>query len=223
MSNKPNYKGQTTPHHQPPKKPLWQSPLLWVLAVVGIALIFTVILSVGDDSSDDAAPADALQTGFAEIIGNPLPALDQPDSALGQTAPAISAQTFAGDRLQIGNDGTARLYGFFAHWCGHCQKEITATVQWLSANDLPSGVEIVAVSTAVESSADNYPPSEWFAREQWPTTVVMDNSDSTLATGFGLTAFPYWVAVDGDGNVAARTTGELTTQAFEDLLASITP
>jgi thiol-disulfide isomerase/thioredoxin len=223
VSNKPNFKGQTPPQPTSPKKPLWQSPIVWVLAVVGLALIVTVILSVGDDSTDDLTSNDALQTGFAEIIGNPLPELDEPDPALGQTAPAMSAQTFAGDRLQISNDGTARLYGFFAHWCGHCQNEITATVEWLSTNDLAPGVEIVAVSTAVEPTADNYPPSEWFAREQWTSTVIMDNGNSDLANGFGLTAFPFWVAVDADGNVAARTAGELTTQAFEDLLASITP
>jgi len=39
------------------------------------------------------------------------------------------------------------------------------------------------------------------------------------ADAFGLSAFPYFVAVDGSGKVVARTTGEITTDEFTNLAA----
>ena len=37
----------------------------------------------------------------------------------------------------------------------------------------------------------------------------MDSDDSTAARAFGLQSFPYWVAIDADGTVALRVSGEL--------------
>ena len=84
-------------------------------------------------------------------------------------------------------------------------------------------MEIVAISTSVDTGAPNYPPSEWFVDEEWPALVVADDADSILAQGFGLTAFPFWVAVDADGNVVSRVAGALSTQQFESLVREITP
>ena len=48
---------------------------------------------------------------------------------------------------------------------------------------------------------------------------MADSADTKAASAFGLTAFPYFVAVDGSGKVVARTTGEITTDEFADLAA----
>ena len=68
---------------------------------------------------------------------------------------------------------------------------------------------------------DNYPPSEWFPREQWPTTVLLDSDSNALATGFGLTSFPYWVVVDNENQVVARITGQVSAAQFAQLVESI--
>lgn len=199
----------------------WQSPLVWVGALIVVAGVVVGIMAASQ--SDDADTTDVPQVAFAETIGASLPPFSLPDTAIGTPAPTASAQTFDGERVSIGADGTARLFGFFAHWCPHCQAEVPEISEWLAANTLPDGIEIVAVSTAVETSAANYPPSEWFERENWPTTVLVDSEDGALATGFGLTGFPYWVAVDGDGNVVERVGGQIDTQQFEALIASLAP
>ncbi|NOX29953.1 MAG: redoxin family protein, partial [Actinobacteria bacterium] len=147
----------------------------------------------------------------------------QPDTAIGQPAPVFSGLGFDGTPTEIRADGTARLIGFFAHWCPHCQRELPSTVDWLESNDLPDGVEVVAISTAVDEAAPNFPPSSWFAREDWPATVIVDSSSGALTEAFGLTGFPFWVAVNGDGTVAARVSGELDVAGFEALLATVTP
>ena len=38
-----------------------------------------------------------------------------------------------------------------------------------------------------------------------------------LSDAFGLSAFPYFVAADAQGNVVARTSGEITTDQFAAL------
>ncbi len=223
MSNRPNYRRTararaTVPARRRPK--VWQSPVAWVLGLVTIAAVVTVVLSVG--GGDDAEPGRA-ETAFAEILGPPLAPFAALDTAVGQPVPTIAAQTLDGDRVRIDSDGTARLYGFFAHWCPHCQAELPRITAWLGENQLPTGVEVVAISTSVDPAATNYPPSAWFDREGWPAPVILDDDQSSLASGFGLTGFPFWVAADADGTVVARSSGELTTAQFDALLASVAP
>ncbi len=221
MSNKAKRPGSTSTKARSAAQPATRSPMMWVIPLILAVGIGLVIVAAGSRSSNDSN-ADG-ETAFAETLGTPLPAFAEPDPAVGLPAPTISAQTFEGDRVQITNDGTARLYGFFAHWCPHCQDELPATVEWLENNTLPDGVEIVAISTSVDTGSPNYPPSEWFAEEEWPATVVADDADSVIAQGFGLTAFPFWVAVDAEGNVVSRVSGALSTQQFESLITEITP
>lgn len=232
MSNKPNMKARNRVSSArpkpgsrpttPPPTPLWKSPMVWVGALLGLALIVALAVSaVGGD--DEPAESTGLESAPAEVLGAALVPFDTPDAAIGTQAPDIVASTVDGDRVSLTADGTARLYGFFAHWCPHCQAELPRTVAWLQNNELPDGVEIVAVSTSVDSSAPNYPPSAWFTREGWPATLLVDSPELALANGYGLTSFPYWVAVDGDGTVVARMAGEIGEAQLAALVDAITP
>lgn len=198
----------------------WETPLFWLVGLVGSALVATLLLTAGDD---DTAATDVAQTAPVELSGPALASFSDPDQAIGATVPTFSAQTFDGGRATLAPNGTARLYGFFAHWCPHCQREVPRVADWLDTHDLPAGVEVIAISTGVDSSADNYPPSEWFSREVWPATVVMDDEVSSIASGFGLTSFPFWVTVDADGVVVDRIAGEISTADFESMIANINP
>jgi len=193
--------------------------MTWVIAFILIAGVGGIALAIATSGSNDGPP----ETAFAEIIGDPLPFFGDtdPDVAIGTPAPTVSAQTFDGERVTLEADGTPRLYGFFAHWCPVCQGELPEVVTWMEDSAVPDDVEVVAISTSVDSVRGNYPPSEWFETEGFTGTVLMDSESSDLAVGFGLPAFPYWVAVDGDGNVVARTSGALEQASFEALLATI--
>ncbi len=194
--------------------------MTWVIALIMVAGVAVVAIAA---SSRDGADDGVAQTAPAEAIGVGLPALpvDGEDPAVGTAAPAISAQTLDGARVTLEADGTARVYGFFAHWCPHCQNELPRISDWLNSNTLPDDVEVVAISTAVDPGRDNYPPSGWFAEEEWPATVLLDSDEDDISIGFGLTGFPFWVAVDGDGNVVGRVSGEIDIPQFEEMLAMV--
>lgn len=194
----------------------WASPLLWILLLVGGAALLAILLA----SREDTPVSVALETSTVEISGQALPPFSDPDLGLGQSAPSITATTLEGDRVQVPSAGSPRVIGFFAHWCPHCQAEVPNVVEWLDAADLPGGVDVLAVSTSVNESADNYPPSAWFARTRWPNTVLLDSPEGEIAASYGLTAFPYWVAVDADGTVARRHSGSMDEATFRDLMAA---
>ncbi len=198
-------------------KKVWESPLLWIVALIAVAGIGTVLLSSRDDGP---AVSDRLETSTVALAGSDLALLASPDPAIGLPAPTITATTLDGDRVSFSADGTARVYGFFAHWCPHCQREIPKVVELMGAGALPADVEVVAISTSVDASAANYPPSSWFARERWPAIVLLDSESGELARAYGLTGFPFWVAVDAEGNVAARAAGELDQNDFLALVES---
>lgn len=221
MSNRPNSRHRAARSTRPtaaPPRPFWQSPWLWVGLLGVIALAVAVALSVG---SDDTEPIEG-ETGFAEIIGDPLVPYVQPDPAVGAPVPDISAVELAtGERTRVGGDGVPRIYGFFAHWCPVCQAELPSLVDWLDAGGLPAGTDLVAISTAVDPSRGNYPPSAWFEREGFDDDVLLDGDDSALAAGFGLSAYPFWVAVDAEGLVVERISGELTPADLDALVATV--
>lgn len=152
------------------------------------------------------------EVGMVEILGESLP----PDETVGHKAPAFRAQpNTSQEMIEIKpDDGTVRLIGFFAHWCPHCQREVPRVVNWLSENEIPEGIKIVAISTSVREGTPNYPPSEWFESENWPTQVLVDSRDGEIAAAYGLTGFPFWVLVDGSGEVIHRSSGELSEEQF---------
>ena len=165
-----------------------------------------------------------LEKGEVVILGDPIPV----DPEIGYLAPAFKAQLNDGTELVTVDpaDGTVRLIGFFAHWCPHCQREVPRVSKWLEENTIPTEIEIMAVSTAVREGTPNYPPSEWFTKERWPTDIFVDNQDNDLAAAYGLAGFPYWVLVDATGRVVHRSSGELTEEQFGylvDLAMSLVP
>ena len=201
-----------------PKQPERKQPKVFAVAVIAIVVIgiVAVLLSRGgDDDAEDAAG----ETAAVEVTGDALPPLtDGPDGAVGQAAPALAGQTLDGEPVTLPADRPTIVI-FLAHWCSHCQAEVPVITDWIEANGMPEGVELVAVSTALDEARGNFPPSSWLQRERWPITTMADSEDGDAATAYGLRSFPYFVAVDGNGDVVARASGELTTDQLGQLVA----
>ena len=204
------------------------NPLLkWI--IIGVVALVAVAVGVALLASRDAEQreqSDVPQVSDVSVEGAPLPPFDgqEPDPAKETVAPAFAATTFDGTEVSVlPGDGTAKVIGFFAHWCPHCQRELPRMADWLAANPLPAGVEVIAVSTAVDSSGGNYPPSAWFEEEQWPAVAVRDSAENEIGDAYGLQGFPYMVAVDADGLVVKRVSGELTDSLWEFLLSTVAP
>jgi thiol-disulfide isomerase/thioredoxin len=149
-----------------------------------------------------------------QVSGAALPQFGQghgTDPAIGLRVPDISAVSLDGEIVTIEQaNGRGKVYGFFAHWCPHCQVELPRLVAYFETIGLPEGVDFHAVSTAINPDAENFPPERWFATEEWPFPVLDDSSSGEVSAAFGLPGFPYFVVVDGDGNVTQRLAGELS-------------
>ena len=193
-----------------------------VVVAVGVALLFGLF---GRDA-EQQEQSDVPQVSDVSVEGAHLPQFEgeEPDPAMEMRAPAFAATSFDGVEVSVlPGDGTAKVIGFFAHWCPHCQRELPRIADWMADNRLPTGVEVIAVSTAVDPGGPNYPPSAWFEEEQWPAVAVRDSADDEIAEAYGLRGFPYTVGIDADGRVVARVAGELNDDAWEFLVDFVAP
>jgi thiol-disulfide isomerase/thioredoxin len=176
-------------------------------------------VSVGDSSTTTGGDGSAEEPG---AVAGALPEYDatlETDPAVGTVIPTVTGQDFDGNDLTIaGDDGQAKVIVFVAHWCPHCQKEVPLLKEHLDGQPMPDDVELLTVSTSVQPGAENYPPQEWLDEEGWAAPVLADDETGTVARAFGLSSFPYFVAVDADGTVVERASGELTTDQFDALV-----
>ena len=209
------------PPAPPPKRgfPVWPF-VIGLVVLLGLAVVVIAALSGGDeDAAGDGGATPVEETaGSVEVEGDALPAFEatEGDAALGMTFPTMSGTGLDGEPLTIAGDGPT-LVMFVAHWCPHCQREVPVVQDWVDAGNLPDGVELVTVSTSIDPSRPNYPPSAWLADEGWTAPTLVDPDDAA-AVAAGLSAYPYFVVINADGEVVARTSGELTTDQLDQLV-----
>ena len=191
-----------------------------IAAVIAIAAIVAITSSTGKDSTANGSLQE-----FSEVTvtGDVLPAFDEaanPDPAVGMLAPVLSGKGFAGNVVTTESTGTPTLLVFIAHWCPHCQREVSLLVEWEKSGKMPANIDVLAVATGTDSANPNYPPSEWLARENFPATwpVMADSADKVGGNAFGLAGYPYFVLVGGDGKVLFRSSGEVP---MDELTATI--
>ncbi len=208
------------PRPRPPSTPpSSRRPLVVVAGLVAVVLLaFGVALVAGSgddggttDSAGSTASAEVPSDTPATVEGNPLTPLPDSgdDPAVGTAMPTLSGTGLDGSPVTIPATGRPTMIMFVAHWCPHCQAEVPVVQDWVDGGGLPDGVDLVTVSTAADPRRPNYPPGEWLAGEGWTAPVLVDG-ENTAAAAAGLTAFPFFVAVDADGNVVTRASGELT-------------
>jgi cytochrome c biogenesis protein CcmG, thiol:disulfide interchange protein DsbE len=184
------------------------------LAVVVLLGIVAIVVSRGGGT--DLEAEGILQSRDVEVAGDPLVRFDAavvPDPAVGEPAPELAGASFDGSEVAIADDGRPKAILFVAHWCPHCQREVPIVQGWVDEGNAPDNVDIYAVSTGVDRSSPNYPPSAWLEGEGWSNPVLAD--DGSAAEAFGLTSYPYWVFVDATGTVAHRQAGALTEDQID--------
>ena len=94
-------------------------------------------------------------------------------------------------------------------------------VEWRADGTIPADIDLVAVSTGVASDQNNYPPSTWLDKVGWPGRIIADDANDNAAAAYGLTGYPYFVALDADGNVVARGSGELNQAGIEAIVGQL--
>ncbi|MDA3039946.1 MAG: TlpA disulfide reductase family protein [Actinomycetota bacterium] len=193
--------------------------ILAILAIVLVGAGLVAFLAANRDSKVGG------QTAAVEVEGDDLPPFEQSgvsgsdDPALGLVAPTFTGTTFAGEPLTLGPDGTPKVVYFLAHWCSHCQAEVPKIQEMIDADQLPDGLEIYGVSTAVDASRGNFPPESWLDVENFTPPTLKDDTGSPALQAWGGQSFPYVVYLDGDNRVIARSSGEIDDQQILELWA----
>ncbi len=204
--------------------------LLWMLLAVGCggepsgsaatgAAAATTATSAAVSMTTEDAPA-----GPTQVSGRALPLFAQSpnDAAIGRAAPVVlGTDLLTGAEVRIEAQGRPLVVAFYAHWCPHCQAEVTALTEWLATNELPAGVDFYALSVLEDPSRGNHPPAQWLRDEGWAHPVVADTTRGSAVEAFGLASVPYLVAVDADGAVALRHAGSVAPQDLAALFSAL--
>lgn len=237
MSNRPTRKPSASTRVYEARQAADKSRHIWIFVGVGVlvAVVAIAALAAGNMGKDTAGggsspsggtvvPSGSLAYGPIDVSGEPLPphpdgaAATGVDPAIGKTMPGLKGQTFDSNPLTLSADGKAKVIMFLAHWCPHCQKEVPLVQKWLDDNGMPSDVELFAVATGTSDSKPNFPPGAWLRQKSWSVPTIVDDRNTAAAKAFGLSGFPFFVAVGPDGKVVARTSGELPIEQFKALL-----
>jgi cytochrome c biogenesis protein CcmG, thiol:disulfide interchange protein DsbE len=229
--------GAPLPAGAPKRNLLW----LWVGlgAVVVLALGFAVVSS-GDDedlsvgsvpgtdqlgsvvtTAADGSPGQSQgEVWPVTVTGTPLEAFtgEGTDPAIGQTAPTMSGFTFDGSPVTIDPSKGPVMLVYLAHWCPHCNREVPELLQWKASGTVPADLQVVAVTTAVDPTRPNYPPSKWIVDMQWTWPVLADSQTQDAAVAMGLTSYPFVVILDTDGKVLTRWAAEKGADGIQELV-----
>ncbi len=211
--------GRTTgPDKKAERKIPWLGIIFGVVALALVAaIVFSSDTSIGSEAGDPEITGEALAP-FGDAAADPTQ-----DPAVGTPAPVVVGEDFNGDAVTIGGTGQPTAVVFLAHWCPHCQAEVPRVQQWLDAGGGVEGVELVSVATSMSSARENYPASDWLERENWTSPVLRDSERDDALITYGAGGFPYWVFVDGDGNVSRRSAGELSIEQLQAYMEEIAP
>jgi thiol-disulfide isomerase/thioredoxin len=215
--------GARRPATPPAKRgfPVWPVAIGLVVLLGIVVIVLAVAAGSGDDTSGGTGDGTLVEESAepVEVTGEALPRFEstENDPAIGVAFPTLAGTGLDGEPLTIAGGEQPTLVMFVAHWCPHCQREVPVVQDWVDAGGLPDDVALVTVSTSIDPSRPNYPSSAWLADEGWIAPTLID-PDDTAAVSSGLSAYPYFVALDADGNVVARRSGELTTAQLDQMV-----
>lgn len=217
MSSTKAKKKRASTSSKRPAAPAKKLPIWWIVGgVVAVALIAAMALSFGgfEEEPDEFGTPTVSGAALAAFTGGE-------DPAIGATIPAVAGTDFDDNTVEIAPGGSAQAIMFLAHWCPHCQDEVPRVQDWIDGGGLPDGVEIVSVSTSISRNQPNYPASDWLQGEGWTAPVIVDNEAGDVHAAFGSGPFPFWVFVDAEGKVVARTAGEMPIEQLEAMVTSL--
>jgi thiol-disulfide isomerase/thioredoxin len=177
-----------------------------IAIAVGVLVLFAALVYAAFGIEGNTGPSLEEVEGSPQVTGDALPpfAAEGGDPALGTAAPVTTGAGFDGTAATIGEGD--ELVVFLASWCSFCREELPDLVEWLDAGNLPDGVTLTAVVTGLDPVAPNWPPQDWLAREGYTGAVVVDDADGSVASAYGMSGTPFWVAL-ADGEVVARAAG----------------
>jgi len=179
-------------------------------------------------SLDAAAAAGASSAGSASVqaADGSLPMFESSRNDAAVLA-EMTLATITGPEYYSGSevtyapeDGKARVWMIWAHWCPYCQAELPEIESWWPENSARfPNVELVTISSAIDNSRSN-PLTPYLDTEQFSFPVVVDESGA-ISQKFGTSAFPFWVVTDGEGRVVLRIAGAIDIATLEEIFSQL--
>lgn len=218
MSSSPNRRQPVRPAGRSGASPSRLVPIAVGVAVVAFAVLIGVLST--REQADRVAVDDI--AGTVTIEGARLaPFGGEPgtDPFRGQPAPIVAGAGFDGSPVTLGGgQGRPQIVAFMASWCPACQQELPVMVDWIDAGGVPEDVALVVVSTGLDDRRPNWPPNAWLDEEGYTGPVLVDDAAGSVAGAFGLSATPFWVVIDAQGDIAFRFAGMLSQQQMAELV-----
>ncbi len=166
------------------------------------------IEALRSDAPSSSAPSATSQPGEA----NALPA----------TMPTISgSEYYTGDQVTFGaDDGVARVYLVFAHWCPYCQADLEFLTVWYPENrDRFPNTELVTISTFQDPSRGDH---DLLLDEIALAAPVLMDPDASISFSLGNQgSVPYWVFVGKDGTVLGNHGGLLQEGQIDSIFTQL--
>ena len=162
--------------------------------------------------------AATLALGLAVLAGfTLLPHLARPFSGMvGKPAPDFTLSSISpdapGDRVTLSSlKGKAVILAFWASWCGPCRAE-APSLDRLSKRLASQNVVVLGINTS-----DNKANAMQFASSAGLSYPLVIDTDSEVATAYGVSSLPTIVLVDKDVKVAAVRSGLSDEGSLEEL------
>jgi thiol-disulfide isomerase/thioredoxin len=206
-----------------------------VVILVLVLAVIAVLATSGSSNEPDESGVDPRLPALLrsevrpiELEGAPLPAFasEGQDLARGMRPPLLVGEDITGRVHTVSPDieGSVLLV-FLAHWCPACNQEVPVLVDLAASGQIPPDLKVYAVLTAMEPGRPGFPASRWLTDFGWPFETIMDEPDLDrgpwkAAEAFGLTSFPYLVAIK-DGVVVDRWSGASPAELLAARIAAV--
>jgi len=131
-----------------------------------------------------------------------------------EPAPRFSAKATSGETFSNASvKGKVVLLEFWTTWCGYCKAE-AAVVEKISHEYTDKDLIVLAVNVGeskktVKKYLDQYPR----------TCRIVFTEDTNLAAMYAATAYPIYVVIDREGNIAGTQRGAGGEDALRSLIA----
>jgi thiol-disulfide isomerase/thioredoxin len=131
-----------------------------------------------------------------------------------EPAPRFRAKTLAGENFNNESvKGKVVLLEFWTTWCSYCRDE-EALVEKIDKEFASKGLVVLAIDVAEsKKTVKRY-------LEQHPRACrIVLTEDTNLAAMYQATAYPIYVVIDRDGNIAGEQRGAAGERGLRRLLA----
>lgn len=151
--------------------------------------------------------------GSKEVADFFVPGMKAPN-LVGKAAPEFRVKSLAGETFDLASlKGKTVLLDFWATWCGPCRKEMP-TMEKIHQEFKSSGLVVLGLNVGEDrGTVEKFLKT---AKVNYPIALTLDTD---VVPAFEVTAYPTYVVIDRQGNIAGYQVGSAGETALRETLA----